>query len=677
MSKNIRGQNSRVPDPVLPIFLASAAPSSLKAGVLDILGRLEPCPTLDEATLREQQPALLARIVALTSPGLDLFRALRMQALSSTMCSRANVAANLREKWRKHGAALGASAYPPGHVVTVMAWAYWGSIEAWAAAKPGRAQQPKKHWQVRKHQLDALRALAAARPGQPITHATLHAAGLHALARTLNAAELDTLAQELGLGRHLTYRRRGSWTRQELIDAYAALCRERGVTLSSHALAGIGGKACTLRAQAKALFGAFQAFQQAVTACHPDLAPAKRPTAVDGTVLDSWSEVVAYNALRLAFPGVRIQVHVLLPGGSGQCSVDFVMRGIYIEVLGIAEAEMDAAQTTRQSKYACQWRQKQQIYQAMGVTPVVIEPMDVNDPGRMAARMDEIGQRLAAQPLAAPAPTGLVVRAKGEWDFEALCAAVAEVAHAVGAFPTYAQLTAAGYGHAPNLLRERGMRCRVAAAIGVPLRNEKGLWSRDRIVGELVAWVGEHGRIPTGSELKMAGRSALGNAIQRLFRGEQDALRALVEQRCGRAVPCRRMPNGTYADIDRLAALLRPLCDRLGRFPTEAEMRQAGLPVTLYGLVSGRHGVARMAAHMGVAYAGPQRLTRAEALAVFRALPGRQDLLSAAGAPPRLTTTVIRAALGSRGIAMMQRHFGTIDGLRAALAAEDGKAKDD
>ncbi len=677
MSKNIRSQNNRVPDPVLPTFLASAAPSSLRTGVLDILGRLEPYRTLDEATLREQQPALLARIVALTSPGLDLFRALRMQALSSTMCSRANVAASLREKWRTDGAALGASAYPPGHVVTVMAWAYWGSIEAWAAARPRRAQQPKNHWQVRKHQLDALHAFAAAHPGQPITHATLSAARLHGLARALSAAELDLLAQELGLGRHLTYRRRGSWTRQEVIDAYAALCRERGVTLSSHALAGIGGKACTFRAQANALFGSFQAFQRAVAACHPDLAPAKCPIAADGTVLDSWSEVVAYNALRLAFPEVGIQVHVLLPGGPGRCSVDFVMHGVHIEVLGTAETEMGAARTARQRKYASQWRQKQPIYQAMGVTPVVIEPADVNDPRRMAARVAEVGRQLAVQPAAMPASTGMVVRAKGEWDFEALCAAAAEVARAVGAFPTYAQLTSAGYAHAPNLLRGRGMRRRVAEAIGVPLRNQKGLWSRDRIVAELAAWVGAHGRIPTGSELKAAGRNALGSAIRRLFRGEQDALRALVGQRCGRTLPCRHMPDGAYADIDRLAALLRPLCDRLGRFPTEAEMRQVGLPVTLYAVVSGRHGVARMAAHMGVAYAGPQRLTLAEALAVFRALPGGQDLLSAAGAPPRLTTTAIRAALGSRGIAMMQKHFGTIDGLRAALAAEDGTTKDD
>lgn len=103
-------------------------------------------------------------------------------------------------------------------------------------------------------------ALLRGRPGRPITHATLSAAGLHGLARALSAAELDLLAWELGLGQHLIKRPCGSWIRQEVIGAYAALCRERGVTLSSHALAGIGGTACTLRARASALFGSFQEF---------------------------------------------------------------------------------------------------------------------------------------------------------------------------------------------------------------------------------------------------------------------------------------------------------------------------------------------------------------------------------------------------------------------------------
>ena len=674
MTRNIRGRNNRARQSTLPTFLASDAPAGLKSEVREILGALEGYPTLDEALLRAEQPMLLARIEALTPVGLELFRALRLQRLSAATCSRPNVAASLRDMWRKHGAALDASAYPPGHVVPVMAWAYWGSVAAWAAAKPGRAQRPKRHWRQRDTQLAAVRGLVVSHPGQPITHSLLHAAGLHAMATATSAADLEGLASELGIGRGLARRPGDHWTANAVVDAYAALCRARGTTLSSHALAGIGGEACTVRAQARRHFGPFRAFQQAARARHPDIRPPQRPTAADGTLLDSWGEVVAHNALRRAYPDVAIGVHARLPGGTGRYSVDFLMRWVHVEVLGIAEAAMAAARTTRQRKYCRQWRRKRLLYKAMGVTPVVIEPADVDDPRRMAARMAEVGRLLAMQPLALPAPCGRPVRAKGSWTFEALCAAVAEVAATVGGFPTNAQLVAAGYGHAVELLKRPGMRQRVAEVVGHPLRHVRGGWTRERVVAELAGWVGRHGSYSTRRDLDADGRGALASAARRLFQGEQDGLRALVGRRCGRVLPRRQAPPGSYAGIDRLAALLRPLCDRLGRLPTAAEMRAAGLPATIYSLVSRRRGVRRMAEHMGVPYAGPQRLTRAEALALFRALPGQADPQVGAGAPSpsRLTTTVIRAALGSRGLGILRRRFSGIAALRAARAEEVG-----
>jgi len=123
MTSNPRGRNNRARTPVLPAFLASDAPAGLKAEVVELLAALEAYPVLDAALLQAERPALLARIEALTPTGLELLRALRLQALSGTACSRPNVAASLRERWRKHGASLDASAYPPGHVVPMMAWA--------------------------------------------------------------------------------------------------------------------------------------------------------------------------------------------------------------------------------------------------------------------------------------------------------------------------------------------------------------------------------------------------------------------------------------------------------------------------------------------------------------------------------------------------------------------------
>ena len=670
MKRNIRGRNNRARNSVMPTFLASDAPASLKSEVLEILTALEAYPVINEALLRAEQPELLARIEALTPAGLNLFCALRLQPLPSTTCSRPNISASLREMWPKHGGALDVSAYPPGHLVPVMAWVYWGSVAAWAAAKPGRVQQPKRHWQQRAAQLAALRALAITHPGQPVTHATLHAVGLHGLAREVSAADLERLAQEIGIGRGLKRRSQDHWMAEAVIDAYAALCRLRGVTLSSHALAGIGGEACTIRAQARRHFGPFRTFQQAVRARHPDIRPPQRPTAADGTLLDSWGEVVAYNALRRAFPDVEITVHVHLPGGTGRCSVDLLLRGVHVEVLGVPEAAMAAARTTRQRKYAYQWQRKRLLYAAMGVTPVLVEPADVDDPRRMAARVAEVGQLLAEQPLALPPPCSKATRAKAHWTFEALCAAVAEVAAAVGHFPTNAQLAAAGYGHAVELLKRPGVRQRVAQAIGHPVRHMRGGWTPERVVAELAGWVLQHGRYPTRRDLDADEQGGLGRAAKRLFKGRQESLRALVERRCGRTLPRRQVPPGSYASIDQLAVLLRPLCDQLGRFPTAAEMKAAGLPATIYDLVSRRYGARQMAGHMGVPYAGPQRLTRAAALELFRGLPWQVDPQTAVGAPSRLTTTVIRAALGSRGLAIVRRHFGGIAALRAALAEE-------
>ncbi len=80
MTRNPRGRNNRARKPVLPTFLASDAPAALKTEVLDILATLEAYLSLDAALLRAEQPALLARVEALTPAGLELFRALRLQA---------------------------------------------------------------------------------------------------------------------------------------------------------------------------------------------------------------------------------------------------------------------------------------------------------------------------------------------------------------------------------------------------------------------------------------------------------------------------------------------------------------------------------------------------------------------------------------------------------------------
>ncbi len=266
------------------------------------------------------------------------------------------------------------------------------------------------------------------------------------------------------------------------------------------------------------------------------------------------------------------------------------------------------------------------------------------------------------------------MRAHGTWTFEFLCQVVAEVAAAVGGWPTHADLMARGYTTATEMLKQRGMAERVSAAIDVPLRNRKRAWTEAQVTETVAAWAREHGRYPTDPDLRASGLGPVALARARVFHGRQDELHAAVERQCGQVLPRRQMPKGSYRTPARLAALLRPLCDRLERFPTGEEIC-AGLPATVYERIFQFGGMRAMAAHMGVAFDGLRRWDRATALAALRArLPRVPDLFN--GGRPRLvaTTAGVIAAMGPGGMNVVMRHFGTIAGLRRALAEDDASA---
>ena len=577
MNERNRGRAHRLPYPTLPIFLNSKATDEFKTEVQATLRQVARFDTLDEAGLLETDPMLLDRIESLSGAGLDLFRVLRGEKPRKSTHSRENVSASLRHKLHEGRGQLSEATYPTGHVVPMMAWVYWGSIEAWVTGRPGRTCLPKRHWQQRANQVAALRNWAETHPGEPLTHATLNAAGLYALATTLDAAALAALAVELGLKRNLKKRPNGYWTQTTVIEAYAALCRAHGITLSSSALVAIGGDGFTLCGRAGLLFGNFAAFQAAVVARHPDIKPPNRPTARDGRRLDSWQEVVAYNAICIAVPNAQIDTHVLLADSRRSC--DFVVSGsCYVEVLRLGKAEMAMARNADAQKYAKQWSAKMALYREMGVTPIMIEPNDIHDPERLAKRMAEIAAQLAIPMQPLPAPSGKIVRAKGYWNFGTLCAAVAELADANGEFPTHAELVKAGYGHAAILLRQPGMAARVACQIGHVLRNQKGVWSQERVLAELTAWAGKHGRYPTAPQLVADGLHLLEGARRRLFKVRWKELRSLVEHRCGKVLPRRCAPRTRHSrPVRELAASLAGSDRRRDERDVEIKSDEAGV----------------------------------------------------------------------------------------------------
>ena len=384
-----------------------------------------------------------------------------------------NVGAALRHRMSDLQRPLTDADFPVGHPAPLFAKAYWGGIEKWSAGSAQRAQRPRGFWTSRANQLAAIIKVAEKHPGKPITHALLHESGLHRLALMTSASALGSLVADAGLERNLSYQPSARWTAERVMDAYANYCRRAGITLSTTALTALGGEACSLKVYALLHFPTFGDFQKEVVERHPDVKLPGEPTAKDGTRLDSWSEVVVYNALRAAFPAVRIEHHVVLPGERVR-SADFVVAGIiWIEVLGISRAFMAKTSSTRQAKYARQWAAKSQRYMALGIDPILFEPNDINDHCRLLQRIGDVAERLGCTPTTPMQPANKQIRAKGYWRFETLCEAVVQVAKNSGKLPTYAALTSAGFGHASNLLRKRGMRARVVKTLSLVDPNRK------------------------------------------------------------------------------------------------------------------------------------------------------------------------------------------------------------
>jgi hypothetical protein len=570
---------------------------------------LEPFKDLDERLIRAVRPDLLEASAALTSLGLDYFRILRNEEPILDRHTRKRVGVELRHMFRKRGDALSEADFPRGHSVPLLAYIYWGGVRAWVDSAPQRAQKGKGFWKDETNQIEALRKFAEQNADASITTATLHAAGLHTLALGLNATTLSELVIKAGLGRNLKHRPDGYWTMETTIAAYVAECERAGLPLSNYMLAQQGGIGLTIRSQAQKLFKTFRAFRSQVGELHAWLKPGAPCQASNGQVLDSWQEVAFYEVLLRKLPaGVSIKPHVRLEGLQNRRSVDFLVGGvIYVEVLMISLARLTQPERTTEQDYARKWGLKKEWYTSTGKALVVVEPDDICSPSRMVEKAGEVLRLLGLAENDGCAERAHVsedhttIRAKGYWTFEKLCEVVKEVAQKAGGFPTHVQLAKAGYESAPTMLTQFG-RAHVAQAIGIPLRNQKGTWTHQLVVDGIVAWVREHDTYPTLNELKAAGQGALANAWQRYTKGATSRMRPEVEQLCGKAVPPRKAAAGSYETQAQLAALLRPLCDKLGRFPTRAEVRKAGLSSTIWGTVSVRYGVKNMASYMGVHY---------------------------------------------------------------------------
>lgn len=383
MQTRKRGQTRRVATPLLPVFMGSSLPESLKAAVAAAVRELDALWAADPQDCIP--PDMLLRVSGLlhcsTAQSIDLLRILTGRPLHDGAHSRQNLSALLRGKATQQGRAPRDVDFPSDHPMHVFAPAYWGGIERWGHGWASRKQLPKAHWMDPANQSVAVQDTANRFPGEPITHALLHRAGYHALATRLNAAELATLVHACGLRRQLRKGSAADWTPDRVVADYVALCRQHGMTLSSDALRQIGGAASSLRSRAVGCFGSHAGLVRAATAANPLIRPLSRPTAQDGRLLGSWQEVAVYEALCRDLPAAaEFRCHVPLFPGLPRHSCDLVIslggRSVWVKVLMLGHADLerpDANATAR--RYAARWRVKTAWYANKGITLIAVSTL--------------------------------------------------------------------------------------------------------------------------------------------------------------------------------------------------------------------------------------------------------------------------------------------------------------
>jgi len=225
---------------------APPALTSIAVAFHRLLTRDEPLQEHEFLEADDTLAEAIADLPGLFATHLDFLGVLHGKDAQLSQHRQRNIGAALREKAAKLGRLLKEDDFPSGHPVPLFALAYWGGVAAWSAGSATRVQYPKGYWSDRDKQIAAIRLVAVRYPDTPLTHALLHVAGLHRLGLVLDAAELQTLADEAGVDRNLQYRPDGWWTAERVITAYAAMCRRAGVTLSTTALTALGGEATLL-----------------------------------------------------------------------------------------------------------------------------------------------------------------------------------------------------------------------------------------------------------------------------------------------------------------------------------------------------------------------------------------------------------------------------------------------
>jgi hypothetical protein len=172
-----------------------------------------------------------------------------------------------------------------------------------------------------------------------------------------------------------------------------------------------------------------------------------------------------------------------------------------------------------------------------------------------------------------------VARAANAWTPERVEAELREFLDGKDEWPSYRDFVRAGRKRLRDETTRLGGAEAWARRIGVAyprrLPGYPPRWTEQRVRRELVGFLSGHREWPSARTFDGSGRSALRRAVTRTGGPERWAAEF------GLALSTRRSGSRRRWTPEALESTVRPLVDRLGRWPTKAEFRAAGLESAL------------------------------------------------------------------------------------------------
>jgi hypothetical protein len=174
-------------------------------------------------------------------------------------------------------------------------------------------------------------------------------------------------------------------------------------------------------------------------------------------------------------------------------------------------------------------------------------------------------------------------------------------------WPAYAEFVRAGRKGLRDAVTRTGGARRWAAELSVEYVERKpgyaARWTEERVRGELSRFLAGRDAWPSRREFEAAGRKPLRDAVGRLGGIERWAAEF------GLPVTSLRAGSRRRWDDERIEEAVRPLVERLGRWPTRSEFRAAGLSSALTAMYhrSDYGGIEGWRRHFGVPAPGPPR----------------------------------------------------------------------